>query len=299
VSSGVSGDDIGQREIEANGIHFALHEAGPDDGPLVLCLHGFPDSAWTWRHLLPDLAAAGFHAVAPFMRGYAPTSLAPDGRYPMGALVADVVALHDALGGGADAALVGHDWGAPAVYGAAAFEPSRFRKIVTGAVPPTMSFMQALFTFTQLKRSWYIFFFQTPLADGAVAADNLAFIDGLWGDWSPGYDASFDLAKVKESLGPPDRLGAALAYYRSMFDPSQQIPGLEAQQAASMQSVTQATLYYHGVDDGCLGSEAVTPAVLDYLGPGSRLLMVENAGHFAHLERPEVVNPAIVEWLTT
>ena len=66
-----------------------------------------------------------------------------------------------------------------------------------------------------------------------------------------------------------------------------------------MQSVTQATLYYHGVDDGCLGSEAVTPAVLDYLGPGSRLLMVENAGHFAHLERPEVVNPAIVEWLTT
>jgi len=288
-----------QREVEANGIGFALHEAGPADGPLVLCLHGFPDTAWTWRYLLPELGAAGFHAVAPFMRGYAPTSLAPDGRYPVGSLVSDVLGLHDVLGGDSDAALIGHDWGAPAVYGAAAFDPSRFRKVVGGAVPPTRSFVQALFSFAQLKRSWYIFFFQTPLADGVVAADDLAFVEALWADWSPGYDSSFDLGKVKESLGTPERLGAALAYYRTMFDPSQEIPGLKAQQAATLQPVPQPTLYYHGVDDGCLGSEAITPAVLDYLGHGSRLLMVDKAGHFAHLERPEVVNPAIVGWLAS
>jgi pimeloyl-ACP methyl ester carboxylesterase len=65
-------------------------EAG--DGPLALCLHGFPDSAHTWRHLLPRLAAAGFHAVAPFMRGYAPTAVPADGCYQIGALVADAVA---------------------------------------------------------------------------------------------------------------------------------------------------------------------------------------------------------------
>ncbi|MFZ0171757.1 MAG: alpha/beta fold hydrolase [Acidimicrobiales bacterium] len=284
-------------EVEANGVAFALHEAGPQGGPLALCLHGFPDTAWTWRHLLPELGAAGFHAVAPFMRGYAPTSLAPNDRYPMGSLVADVLALHEALEGAGDAVLIGHDWGAPAVYGAAAFEPSRFRKVVGGGVPPTLSFLQALFTYDQLKRSFYIFFFQTPLADGVLAADDLAFVERLWADWSPGYDGSFDLEKVKESLGPPERMRAALAYYRAMFDPSQEIPGLEAQQAAALQPVPQPTLYYHGLEDGCLGREAITPAVLDYLGPGSRLLMVENAGHFAHLERPEVVNPAIVEWL--
>jgi pimeloyl-ACP methyl ester carboxylesterase len=294
----LSTGDVHLGEIEANGVSFALHEAGPADGPLVLCLHGFPDTAWTWRHLLPELGAAGFHGVAPFMRGYAPTSLAPDGRYPMGALVADVLALHDVLGGGGDAALVGHDWGAPAVYGAAAFAPERFRRIVGGAVPPTVSFLQALFTFAQLKRSWYIFFFQSPLADGVVAADDLAFIDGLWADWSPGYDGSFDLAKVKEAIGTPERLGAALAYYRSMFDPSQEIPGLEAQQSAALQNVPQPTLYYHGAEDGCVGPEAVTPAILDSVGPGSEILMVEGAGHFAHVERPDVVNAKILDWLS-
>jgi pimeloyl-ACP methyl ester carboxylesterase len=291
--------DIRQREVVANGVSFALHEAGPPDGPLVLSLHGFPDTAWTWRHLLPELGAAGFHAVAPFMRGYAPSSLAPDGRYPMGALVADVLALHEVLGGESDSVLIGHDWGAPAVYGAAAFAPDRFRKVVGGAVPPTLSFMQALFTFRQLKRSWYIFFFQSPFADGVVAADDLAFIDGLWADWSPGYDGSFDLAQVKESLRAPERLAAALAYYRTMFDLSQEIPGLEAKQAAALQPVPHPTLYYHGANDGCVGSEAITPAILQFVGPGSRLLMVEGAGHFAHVERPDVVNPAILDWLTS
>jgi pimeloyl-ACP methyl ester carboxylesterase len=290
-------DEIQSRQVEANGISFAVREAGPAGGPLALCLHGFPDTAWTWRHLLPELGAAGYHAVAPFMRGYAPTSLAPDGRYPMGALVADVVALHEALGGGSDAVLVGHDWGAPATYGAAAFAPERFRRIVTGAVPPTLSFMQALFTFAQLKRSWYMFFFQTPLADSVVAADDFAFVRGLWTDWSPGYDAEFDLAKVREAIGSPERLGAALGYYRSMFDPSQAVPGLEAQQAAPLQNVPQPTLYYHGTDDGCLGAEAVTPALLDFVGPGSEILLVERAGHFAHLERPDVVNAKILDWL--
>jgi pimeloyl-ACP methyl ester carboxylesterase len=295
----VSDEPVRHNEIEANGVRFALHETGPADGPLVLCLHGFPDTAWTWRHLLPELGAAGFHAVAPFMRGYAPTSLAPDGRYPMGSIVADVLALHEGLGGTGDSVLIGHDWGAPAVYGAASYAPDRFRKVITGGVPPTLSFMQALFTFTQLKRSWYMFFFQTALADSVVASDDLAFIDGLWADWSPGYESSFDLEKVKDSLRAPEHLAAALAYYRTMFDPSQVTPGLEAQQAAVLQPVPKPTLYFHGVDDGCLGSEAITPAVLEYLGPGSRLLMVERAGHFAHLEQPEVVNSAILEWLAS
>ena len=83
--------------VRANGLDFGMLEAG--SGPLALCLHGFPDAAYTWRHLLPVLAAAGFHAVAPFMRGYAPTEVPADGAYQLGALAADAVALHDVLGG--------------------------------------------------------------------------------------------------------------------------------------------------------------------------------------------------------
>jgi pimeloyl-ACP methyl ester carboxylesterase len=86
------------RTVTANGLQFGVLEAGR--GPLALCLHGFPDSAHTWRYLLPALADAGFHAVAPFMRGYAPTSIPADGCFRPGALVADAVGLHDALGGG-------------------------------------------------------------------------------------------------------------------------------------------------------------------------------------------------------
>src|SRR5581483_1485756 len=77
--------EIGEGRVTANGVDFAYLEAGPSGGPLALCLHGFPDTAHTWRHLFADLARAGYHAVAPFMRGYAPTAVPPDGRYQTGA----------------------------------------------------------------------------------------------------------------------------------------------------------------------------------------------------------------------
>src|SRR5215469_11765710 len=115
--------------VQANGLEFGLLEAGA--GPLALCLHGFPDTAHTWRHLLPALAGAGFHAVAPFMRGYAPTAVPGDGAYQVGALAADAVALHDVLDGGGDALLLRPDWGAEAAYGAAAHAAERWRRLVT------------------------------------------------------------------------------------------------------------------------------------------------------------------------
>src|SRR5437660_10618025 len=103
--------------ITANGVDFAYLAEGADrDGPLALCLHGFPDTAWGWRYLLPELAAAGYRAVAPFLRGYAPTSVPADGRYQVGALASDAIALHDALGGDERAVLIGHDWGAMTPY---------------------------------------------------------------------------------------------------------------------------------------------------------------------------------------
>ncbi|GAA3956400.1 hypothetical protein GCM10023085_43700 [Actinomadura viridis] len=101
------------RTITANGLEFGYLSAGPADGPLALCLHGFPDSAYSWRHLLPELAAAGYHAVAPFMRGYAPTAVPADGAYQSGALAADANALHEALGGAADAVLIPAPGAAP------------------------------------------------------------------------------------------------------------------------------------------------------------------------------------------
>jgi pimeloyl-ACP methyl ester carboxylesterase len=282
--------------VSANGIDVGYLEAGT--GPLALCLHGFPDTAWGWRHQLPALADAGFHAVAPFLRGYAPTGLDPAGRYQTGALVADAVALHDALGGDGDAVLLGHDWGAMAAYGAAAFEPERWRRVVTAAVPPLNALASAMLTYDQLQRSWYIFFFQNPLADLAVGMDDLEFIARLWRDWSPGYDGTEDVAHVRDAIGQPERLAAAIGYYRAMFQPDLQTPELQPQQDACSANTPQPTLYLHGADDGCMSVEWAAGAKAYLPADGSRVEIVADAGHFLLLEQPTVVNGLIVEHLT-
>jgi pimeloyl-ACP methyl ester carboxylesterase len=287
-----------QQTVTVNGLEVAFLTEGPDDGPLALCLHGFPDTAHTWRHLLPELAAAGFRAVAPFLRGYAPTPVPADGRYQIGALVRDANALHEALGGGGDAVLIGHDWGALTLYGAVAHEPDRWRRAVAAAVPPTASIGLSLFTYAQLQRSWYMFFFLSPLAEVALPLDDYSFIDGLWRDWSPGYDAAWDVARVKESIGDPERMVAAIGYYRALYDPSLQAPELAGEQAASLLPTPKPTLYLHGRDDGCMLVSSIG-SPLDFMAEGSEMEILDGAGHFLHLERPDVVNRRIVAFLTS
>lgn len=289
-------DSVTTLQIEAGGLPFTYLTAGPEDGPLALCLHGFPDTAHTYRHLLPDLAAAGFRAVAPFSRGYAPTDVPADGRYQTGALARDAVALHDALGGDGRAVVIGHDWGAQAAYGAAVAAPDRWRRVVAMAVPVGPALAGSFFTYDQIKRSFYMYFFQNPRADVLVAADDQAFIARLWADWSPGYDATEDLAFVRTALGTPENLGAALGYYRAMFDPSRRSPDLAAEQQAVGSVPPQPTLYLHGDQDGCMGVD-VTATVRGVLASGSDVGIVERAGHFLHLERPAEVNARIVGFL--
>jgi pimeloyl-ACP methyl ester carboxylesterase len=286
---------VSARVVTANGLEFGILEAGT--GPLALCLHGFPDSAHTWRHLLPALADAGFHAVAPFMRGYAPTGIPEDGCFRSGALIADAVALHEALGGDERAVLVGHDWGAEAAYGAAAFAPDRWRRVVTLAIPP-LGLEAGLFAdYDQLKRFFYFSFFQSPLAEQIVAADDMRFLDRLWRDWSPGYDPSEDLARVKRSLRDPAHLSAAISYYRADNATSGASGPFAAEQAALAGVGPQPTLYLHGDRDGCIGVEFAAGAERR-LAPGSSMRVIEGTGHCPHLERPAEVNDHIVTWVT-
>jgi pimeloyl-ACP methyl ester carboxylesterase len=287
---------ITEFEIEADGLPFAGLAAGPEDGPLALCLHGFPDTAHTYRHLLPRLADAGFRAVAPFSRGYAPTAIPADGRYQTGALARDANALHAALGGDERAVLIGHDWGAQGAYGAAGSAPDRWRRVVAMAVPVGPALAGHFFTYDQIKRSFYMYFFQNPLADSLVAAGDLEFIARLWADWSPGYDATEDLAHVRASLGSPENLAAALGYYRALFDPARQSPDLAAEQAAVSSVPPQPTLYLHGGQDGCMGVAAAESS-RGLLADGSEVAVVDGTGHFLHLEKPTEVNDRILDFL--
>ncbi len=281
--------------LDVDGLSFGILELG--SGPLALCLHGFPDSAYTWRHLLPRLADAGFHAVAPFMRGYAPTVVPEDGCYSLGALAHDAVAIHDALGADDGAVLIGHDWGAEAAYGAAAFAPDRWRRLVTLSVPPS-ALDETLFNdYDQLRNFFYLFLLQAPHAEELVSFNGMAFLDRLWGDWSPGYDATEDLHRVKECLGDPANLSAAIGYYRAGLKESRsECERYAAAEAAIGKRAHQPTLYLHGQNDGCIRVDLIAD-VLHHLPPDSRMEIVKQAGHFVQLERPAEVNDLILDWV--
>ncbi len=271
---------------------------GPAEGPLALLLHGFPDTAWTWRHVAPRLAEDGWRVVAPFSRGYAPTDRPAGGRYSVGALASDVLALHTALGGGDDALLVGHDWGALTVYAVAAAPLMPFARTVALSVPPLPAIQQVMrgrtalrLTPRQARSSWYVGLNQLP----GVSERAFAPLAGkLWRDWSPGYDAAEDLAHLARALPTRAHRTAALSYYRDLARPwrgrgVERGPRPDGGPGGAWSPWPGVpTLYLHGARDGALLPElgeragATAPA-------GSRSAMIEGAGHFVQLERPDAV----------
>ena len=283
-------------ELQANGIDFTAYSMG--QGPLALCLHGFPDNAGTFRYLLPELAAAGYRAVAPFMRGYAPTKPSPTGCYQTAALAHDAIALIQALGED-KADVIGHDWGAFAANGAATLAPQRVRKLVFAGVPVGPALAAAyIIDYEQLKRSWYIFYFQTALAEAAVPHNDLAFIRGLWRDWSPDWTPPQEvLDSVLETLRQPGVVEAALGYYRAVLNADNQDPALAADQARiGSEEISVPSLYLHGRTDGCMGADLTTGMEVLYTA-GLRLEIVPGTGHFLHLEKPALVNKLILDFL--
>jgi pimeloyl-ACP methyl ester carboxylesterase len=283
------------RFVTANGLRFA-HEEWGGSGPLALLMHGFPDSPATWRHLGPRLAAAGFRAVAPWSRGYAPTAIPADGDFGADVRAADVNRLHDVLGGDENAVLVGHDWGALAAYGAVAAAPGRWRRVVTLAVPPEPAMVRFLRSPRQLRRSWYTVAAQFPV-ERLVAENDFARIERLWRAWSPGYAPEpADLDGVRSSLRAPDNLAAALGYYRA-----------ERRRALTLEFPRpagpvppQPTLYLHGADDGCMLAHWAdrSRAILREANPASQVEVVGGVGHFLHLEDPAGIGARIEAWVT-
>jgi pimeloyl-ACP methyl ester carboxylesterase len=274
---------------------------GPADGRLALCLHGYPDSAWTWRHLGPALAAQGYRVVAPFSRGYAPTAIPDDGDYHMGALMYDAIALHRELGGGSDAALIGHDWGGMTASALAAHVDSPFAKAVTMGVPFIPGFGKKGVGGRVLRRmpkqarmSWYIIYQQVPgLSDRTLGR----VIPRLWRDWSPpGYDATDDVARLWDALPDLAHRTAAVSYYRHQNPLSKPGPVYRSLHEGWDTALPRIPmLLMHGQLDGAIDVGLATISA-EALPADSRHEVITGAGHFMHLDRPAVVAGLISEY---
>lgn len=282
-------------EIAANGLVFPALAAG--EGPLVLLLHGFPESPESFAGQIPALAAAGYRAVAPTMRGYAPSCQPADGDYHAVRMAEDVAAIADALG--ADRFhLVGHDWGANIAFAATALAPARVRTLTAIAVPHPARFGAIVATdAAQQARSGYVFEFLTPEADARLAADDFAWLERLWRSWSPGWaEPDAALATVKTAFRQPGVIAAALGYYRQAFDPDS--PAALASQALLAGPFAAPTLGIVGEDDGCIAADVFAAAMDPADFPvGLRVERIAGAGHFVQCERPDAVNALLLDWL--
>ncbi len=267
-------------------------------------LHGFPESGEaTYRHLIPALAAAGYRAVAPNIRGFAPSALPADCSMLLSDLVADANAVHEALGGGSDAALVGHDWGAATAWAAAVAAPERWSKVVVSDVPPLWFFASYAGTYEGVERLNHFWFFQMDIAESVVAADDMAWVRQVMQDkWTaPGYDATEDFEATRKALKEPARLRAALDLYRQNFGPK--LMGTPEWEAAHMQLwgalPTQPTLYLHGTADQSVALDAASLAAIgESLSEGSETDFIDGAGHIVPAEKPEAYNARVLAFLS-
>jgi pimeloyl-ACP methyl ester carboxylesterase len=258
------------RYVEANGLRFGYLEDGR--GPLVLLLHGFPDTARSWDHARPRVAAKGYRAVSPWLRGYAPTAI-PARDANIETLARDAIALIEALGE-KTAVVVGHDWGAAAAYAAAALEPARVKKLVVIGIPHPGTVRWSP------SKVWgvrHFFAYKLPGAAGRFARDDFAALPEIYKRWSPLWSPPPDeFTAVRASFADPASLSAAMGYYRQL----RLWP-----QAFFRTPIEVPTVAFAGLDDPIVGPADFARArrmfKADYVVEEMR------GGHFMHREHPD------------
>jgi pimeloyl-ACP methyl ester carboxylesterase len=307
------------RTISANGIEMFLLEQGT--GPLVVLCHGWPELSYSWRHQIPAMAAAGFHVVAPDMRGFGRTSAPADiSAYSIFDNVGDVVALVAALGE-KQAVIVGHDWGAPVAWHAALFRPDIFTAVAGLSVPPPSRARGRPLDILRASgiTNFYWQYFQTPgvaereferdvnltmrtlLARGFSDPNASLFVEdgkGFLGDVSsdsplPDWLSEADLAHFSEAYKKSGFHGG-LNWYRNI-DRNWELtaPWQGAQ-------IHQPSLFLAGSKDsvitGLIGAKRVTD--MERVLPNLRQkLIIDGAGHWIQQERSEEVNAALIGFL--
>jgi pimeloyl-ACP methyl ester carboxylesterase len=257
-------------EVSTNGQRFVFAETG--DGPLVVLLHGFPDTPHCWERIATGLAGAGYRAVRPWLRGYHPDTIVAGRAYDAVTIASDPIAFLDALGE-REAILVGHDWGASMVYGAASLHPDRVRAIVPIGIPHPSLLPRDPGT---LWGARHFLALKMPWAERSVRRNGFAYLGTLYGRWAPnwsGRERERSLADVKAAFADERSLTGAIAYYRAL---SPRTPA-ELERPPSVPG-----LVVGGTTD--ILDRELYERTAGLLGAGSDSLIVEGAGHWPHRE---------------
>jgi len=323
--------EVRHRTVETNGIRMHVAEQG--DGPLVLLCHGFPESWYSWRHQLAALAAAGFHAVAPDMRGYGQTEQPAEiDQYTLLHLVGDMVGLVDALGGGV-AVIAGHDWGAPVAWHAALLRPDRFRAVIGLSVPfrPRGSVRPSTAMPQTDDAVFYQLYFQAPgVAEAELSRDVRSSIRRvLYAGSGEGRQAGAGLgdpaavgmvpraggflSHTAEPPAPPTWLTEAdVDFYAGEFTRAGFRGGLnwyrnidrnwELLAPYAGARVMVPALYVAGDRDLVVhfrGMDQLLPNLKKFVPELRRTIMLPGCGHWTQQERPKEVNDAMIAFLNT
>jgi pimeloyl-ACP methyl ester carboxylesterase len=272
-----------------NGLSLHVVEAGPEDGPLLILLHGFPEFWWAWRHQITPLAEQGYHVVAPDMRGYN-LSYAPKGinAYKLETLTADILALADSFGA-ERFHLAGHDWGGVIGWDLAADHPGRLERLVIVNGPHPDLWRNVMMTRpTQALRSSYAAFFQLPrIPEAVLGASGFRVMRAMMqGSARKGTFTAEDLDRYAEVWSRPGTLTAMLNYYRALR--KRALP-------AEPRRIRTPTLILWGEKDVAL-EQHVARAALETCD-GGRLDIIPGATHWVHHEEPKRVNAELIAFL--
>jgi pimeloyl-ACP methyl ester carboxylesterase len=304
MTEGDIDDIVEHHDALINGVRLHYVTAGPEDGDLVVLLHGFPEFWYSWRYQIPALVDAGYRVAALDMRGYNESEKPQDiESYEIEELVGDVVGFIDHLG--ADSAhVVSHDWGGAIAWALGIFQPEVIDRLVVMNAPHPAAFARNL-DLEQLKRSWYVFFLQIPaLPEWLMTADDGELVGDLFRNQSVNPDAftDEDLDRYREAFCKPGAATAAINYYRAylraiaepmaksalpvvgqFFDP----PGSD--------EIPVETLVLWGEQDEALGVEISEG--LDEWVPNVRVERYADASHWVQCDVPERVNEELVGFL--
>ncbi|WP_405391886.1 alpha/beta hydrolase [Streptomyces sp. NBC_01102] len=296
--------------IPVNGVELEVFEAGRENAgkPIVLC-HGWPEHAFSWRHQMPTLAAAGYHVIAPNQRGYGNSSRPAEVTdYDIGHLSGDLVALLDHYGY-EDATFVGHDWGAFVVWGLTLLHPNRVNKVINLSLPyqergekPWIEFMEDMlggdFYFVHFNR-------QPGVADAVFEDNTFQFLRNLHRKNEPPREprpgmALIDLARAETPLGDPVMSDSELTVLVSAFESSGFTASVNWYRNLDRNwclladvdpIIQQPTLMIYGDRDVVARSERLTEFV-----PNVEVVSLD-CGHWIQQEKPEETNQAILQWL--